>query len=353
MNDQNFPLIQYRSPDFAINGQAHGESFRSAIQELAAIRRQMMGEKNPKIIPYIPALAQEQFVATRNFAPHLAKELEGLAAGAGLTIEDMIILNNYTDFRDISLSDEGCSAVHVQRDHLYLSGQTWDMHQSAKNFVCAIEIKNDHQNITLFSLVGCLGMMGANHHGLFIGVNNINTTNARAGILWPALVRKCLESETFQGLRTTLTTASVTSGHNYLISSPQGGEMWEIGVNLQEQVSALSEGQNGEIFHTNHCLSKAGQDLEDARSSNSTTFNRFAILEKKLPQVQSREQIEALLKDHEGYPKSICSHFESGAQDPSMTCGGGVFNSLTREFKLWRGCELYEKNYKEYRFTLA
>ena len=43
------------------------------------------------------------------------------------------------------------------------------------------------------------------------------------------------------------------------------------------------------------------------------------------------------IKDHEGYPKSICSHFESGVQDPSMTCGGAVAEYSANKYTFWRG----------------
>ena len=56
--------------------------------------------------------------------------------------------------------------------------------------------------------------------------------------------------------------------------------------------------------------------------------------------------------DHEGYPKSIGSHFQSGAQDPSMTCGGGIADFNNKGYYFWRGCPVYDKNFKSYLFSL-
>jgi isopenicillin-N N-acyltransferase-like protein len=62
--------------------------------------------------------------------------------------------------------------------------------------------------------------------------------------------------------------------------------------------------------------------------------------------------LNKIFKDHEGYPKSICSHFESGAQDPSMTCGGAVADYSENKYTLWRGCPEHDKNFMEYEFIL-
>ena len=72
-----------------------------------------------------------------------------------------------------------------------------------------------------------------------IGVNNINTANAQAGLVWPALVRKVLKETNLSGMRQKLIEAPVTSGHNYLISSLEGGEHWEITPRLQEKVAEM------------------------------------------------------------------------------------------------------------------
>ena len=111
------------------------------------------------------------------------------------------------------------------------------MHQSAKKYVSVIKIdaSTNQPAQLIFSLVGCVGMMGFNSHDLMIGVNNLNTKNARASIIWPILVRKALLSRTYQQLETTISRAPVTSGHNYQISSPDHGSQWEVTPIVKEK----------------------------------------------------------------------------------------------------------------------
>lgn len=353
--DCGFPIIEYeKGKSFREWGRQHGETYRTAIKELYLIRRELMLAKNPALVNSIIPLAEEQLQATRAFAPDITEELEGIAEGAGLSSDEIVILNNYTDFRDIELPEEGCSTVHISNAGEVYSGQTWDMHSTAKNYVCLIKTPEDHgySSSISFSLVGCVGMMGINSHKALIGVNNINTTNARAGLIWPVLVRKCLQANNLVGMRQILLNSPVTSGHNYIISDPTGGEHWEVTPIKHEKVGSMGVQEQGGSFHTNHCLGPEISKMEDKNSISSTTHVRYELLENKVPHIKSYEGLKGLLQDHEGHPKSICSHFESGAQDPSMTCGGGIGDLTGDDFYFWRGCPVHDDNYVEHSFKL-
>lgn len=356
LSECNFPHIKYNKDEtFKQWGIKHGQEFKVAIKELFLIRKELMLSKNPALKEHLGELALKQFEITKDFCPNIAEEIEGIAEGSGLTLEDIVILNNYTDFRDIELPSEGCSTIHLQRETNSLAGQTWDMHGSAKNYLCMIEVPktNKTQNTLILSLVGCVGLMGINGTGNLIGVNNINTKNAKIGLIWPALVRRVLEEESLKDMRELLKRSPVTSGHNYLISSIEGGEHWEITPEISQNVGALKTGDNAVVFHTNHCLGDDVKKLEDTSSMSSTTHARFELLTKKESDLTNLDSLYKLLTDHEGFPKSICSHYESGAQDPSFTCGGGIMDFNTGEGKFWRGCPEHDDNYIEYNFTLC
>ncbi len=352
--DQGFPLITYKSDKGPYDwGLQHGEEFKAGIRELVAIRTELMLAKSPHLREHLEKYAHQQMAVTRQFAPQAAHEMEGIAQGAGITPTEVVVLNNYTDFRDIKLPDEGCSTVHVQSAKGVFSGQTWDMHGSARQYLCVLHIPQSAQTpeALVLSLVGCVGLMGITAKGTFIGVNNINTGNAKSALIWPALVRQCLLAKDLSGMREYLKSAPVTSGHNYLVSDASGGEHWEITPSSQECVGKLAKGQKGVVFHTNHCLGPEARSIEDTKSLSSTTHCRFDLLAKKAHKVHTMEDLYGLLTDHEEHPKSICSHYVAQALDPSFTCGGGVTDMNSGETVLWRGCPTFDKNlYKEFRF---
>lgn len=352
----NFPIISYeRGKTHHQWGQIHGESYREAIAELVEIRTGLIRDKNPTLTPErLRELADEQWKITQRDAPQYVEELAGIAAGSGATITDLVVLNNYTDFRDIQpVEDQGCSLVYVNADDGPSIGQTWDMHGSAKRYVCVLEVplENDHQAI-VFSLVGCLGMMGFTSHGTVIGVNNINTDGARAGILWPALVRQVIDQTDQDDMVQCLTSANVTSGHNYLLADSDLGEMWEVAPGLSERVSHKSRGEQGFLFHTNHCMGSEVAARETKISQNSTTYIRHDLLARKLPDVKTYQQVYDLMHDHEGYPKAICSNFQTDAQDPSITCGGAAGHLTQGKVVMWRGDKIYDEDFVEHEFQL-
>ena len=353
MGDQGFPVIEYDENKSAReNGFMHGESFRGGILELAELRRNLMLERNPTLNSRLDELAAEQWQINRDFDEELFEELEGIREGSGCSITQLVILNNYTDFRDIRMDDEGCSTLYIQTGGQSLAGQTWDMHSTAKKYVSVLKVPGEGGPTLLFSLVGCLGMMGYSSRGYMVGVNNLNSIDARSGLLWPTLVRKCLKQKSFDNLRKTLVNAPVTSAHNYLIARPLLGEMWEVLPTCQELVERVEGQENAFSFHTNHCLVEKTIALEAQIGKASTTHNRYALLEKKTSEVASLKDFEELLTDHEGHPKSICSHYESGAQDPSYTCGGAVGGLQSGELVFWRGCPEYDDSYVRHAFEL-
>lgn len=349
MIDCNFPHIIY---DKALGpqlwGHHHGESFKEAIRELANIRKDLMLDKSPHLRETWKTLAREQAQFTKLHLPKCFEEIEGISSGSNVPLEEIILLNNYTDFRDIKSQDEGCTTIGLNRTSR-VCGQTWDMHSTAKNFVCTIECPD---NWVVFSLVGCIGMMGVNKNNIFIGVNNINTSDGQSGIIWPAFIRAALYDKSTNNVLKMARNIPFTSGHNYLISDGESFENWEISSSEMESPSQILPKEKGIIFHTNHCLSPKLQKVEEETSLNSTTHERYHILEKVKDDIKTTQELIDLLKSHENYPKSICGHFESGVHDPSQTCGGGVYDFDKKEVIFWRGCSKFDKNYKEIRVKI-
>ena len=355
MTDLNFPILDYKDPsEYRKNGLMHGEEFRREIKELLEIRKELLLLKNPRIRPHLKEMAKEQYEFSFKFNSDVSTEMKAIAFGANIPLEDLVLLNNYTDFRDISLPEEGCSTIQSVNTIDSVSGQTWDMHGSAKRFLSVIKIKGNESTPAqlIFSIVGCVGMMGYSSNGLMVGVNNLNTLNAQNGLIWPILVREVLLSKTYENMEKTLINAPVTSGHNYLISSSVEGAHWEVTPKVKEQVSRIGKG-NSFIYHTNHCLGENSKKEENSKSISLTTENRYQLLKETDPLSLDLEKSYQLLNSHEGYPKSICSHFNNGSSDPSMTCGGAIGSFKQNKFIFWRGCSKYDQNYVDYKFKLS
>ena len=171
-------------------GEAHGVHFRKQIHALYEIRRELtLGRTDLETEDNLLALAKLHLPLAERYDAELFAELKGIASGADISLEALVVVNHYTDLRDLSraeLDDGGCSVLYAPGPPSVL-GQTWDMHGSATDFVCILEVKSGDEHTALFSITGCLGMTGLNTHGLGMTINNLNSRDAKVGILWPDL----------------------------------------------------------------------------------------------------------------------------------------------------------------------
>jgi isopenicillin-N N-acyltransferase like protein len=327
-------------------GQQHGESFRDDVREIAALRMQLTLEKTDLATrDNVLALAQLHMPILRAFDGALADELEGIAEGAKLTPADIVVLNHYTDLRDLRLSDlhaaqakdpGGCTAVHTRTDDGVVLGQTWDMHGSAEPYALLMTVPSNPDGVptdrvneagiprtgktVLFSITGCLGMTGFTSWGLGLTINNLNSVDATMGAVWSATVRKALRQKDAASAFAALQAAPIGSGRHYMVADEQHMFAMETSGTKKKQMPAAS----ATYVHTNHCI-----DDEMARTCKilpgSTTLARYDAMTKEVKQrrfADARAVFDAFevvgLQPKEGAPHDV------------TTCGALVMNLSTR-----------------------
>ena len=65
-------------------------------KELIEIRKNLLFARNPNIKANLTELTIRQLEVSKKFSPDITSELEGIAKGSGTSIEEIVILNNYT-----------------------------------------------------------------------------------------------------------------------------------------------------------------------------------------------------------------------------------------------------------------
>ena len=126
-------VLNDRSP--RKRGEAQGEAFRQSIRELAEIRWELLARRSPiKDADALRELALAHVGALERQDPELGEEFHGVAEASGIPPESLVVLNNYTDIRDVGPEPEGgdggCSIVYGRGIDGPVVGQTWDMHRS-------------------------------------------------------------------------------------------------------------------------------------------------------------------------------------------------------------------------------
>jgi len=338
-------------------GEAQGEMWRDEILELAALRLELtLSKSEVKDRGELLELARRHIPVLGAYHPELAAEFAGIARAAAIDPALLVVLNHYTDLRDIPRSalgpgykrvggpsepdDGGCTAVYIPGVETPTLGQTWDMHRTASSFVRLLRVKprSGDGELLFFTLVGCLAMTGINEHGVAVTINNLTSTDAQIGVLWPALVRAMLAEETATAAYARLMATTLSSGHHYMIAD--GRDFY--GVESSGQRKFLTQvGARAAHIHTNHCFDPVLRKTERV-SPVSTTFRRMDLATTLY--VQARPQTPAELWDflcsHEGYPKSICAHAPPDNPDPhaSETCARLVMDLSSGDVLASHGC---------------
>ncbi len=353
-------------------GLFHGETFRAEIGEIAAIRSELcqsqaMFRSDEELL----AVAALHLPVLERFDRDLHEELRGIAEGARLDPARLVILNHYTDLKDLDPTrvlgpsengaagaaaerrerpierEEDCSAIVASTPEGAILGQTWDMHGSAAPFVIALHVparETDRGLVPeawLLSITGCLGMAGMNAQGVGVTINNLKSSDARVGLVWPALVRRCLEERSAAGARDVVTSAPLGSGHHYLVAD--GGRAFGIetsGTLAEVWAQAELTKPGAGFHHENHCL---GTEVAKVSSISpvSTTLARHAFLETSIGAhpIESARDLWARLGSHEGHPRGVCTHLASAeAPHAMLTCAGLLMQLSERRIFAHAGC---------------
>jgi isopenicillin-N N-acyltransferase-like protein len=342
-------------------GRIHGESFRGEIAALAAIRTYLCTKVGGfRSAGAVRAAASPHLPVLERYDRGLYEELIGIAEGAAVSAEDIVIANHYTDLRDLDpdpgtwrpaptrddpeaggraaegaagLGGDGCSVIWAESPTGRILAQTWDMHATAIPYVMVLRVPDsaDGPGATLLTVTGCLGMAGMSSARVAIAINNLFSTDATLGVVWPAVVRRALHARTAEAARDVIAGSPIGSGHHYFVADRRAAFAIEASGTRRKQV--FSGG--GAYCHTNHCL-----DGEVAARSKvpptSTTYDRMTWLEASLQRAAIRDLGDAWqrLGSEDGWPRSVCTNMAT-PESPhgAATCGAIAMNLDTGE--LW------------------
>jgi len=343
-------------------GRIHGESFRGEVKALSEIRTYLCTKVGSFVTrEQVMTCATAHLPVLERYHRGLYEELLGIAEGAAVTPEDIVVANHYTDLRDLDpdparwkpaptrddpagtstgrggVVADGCSTLFAASPTGRILAQTWDMHATAIPYVMVLRVPEsaDGPAATLLTVTGCLGMAGMNVARVGIAINNLFSTDATLGVVWPAMVRRALHQRTAKAAYDVIATSPIGSGHHYFVADKTAAFGLEASGTRRKDVFA-----RGETYcHANHCLDA---DIE-ARSKvppTSTTYDRQQWLEKDLVRERVRDLDDAWrrLGSTDGWPRSICTNMATPeAPHGVATCGAIAMNLDSGELYVQQG----------------
>ncbi len=225
------------------------------------------------------ALADSMVAAHQAHSPALATEMLAMADAAGITPAEAVIVGGFTDFVDTVRAHKGgphpdevmeddCTAFIVPDDMAAdgtgFYGQTWDMHDTATEYVVLLRLApDDAPNAVVFTTTGALGQIGMNELGVCVGINNLTATDGKPGVTWPQVVRHALTTESAAEAKDVIMDADLAGGHSFLVLDANGE-----GFSIEAMPSARPFDQlNGQaLVHTNHTVHPEAQAVQGDRS---------------------------------------------------------------------------------------
>lgn len=249
-------------------GRIHGTECKEMVRGYLDERLGLSGDANwagrSAEADTVLALAEQTLPYHRDYSPTLYEEMQALAAAAGITPAEAVVVGGFTDLVDLVRAYDGwapieddCTAVIDPVNGVF--AQTWDMHATAGEYVLMLKLDPlSGPGAVVQTTAGCLGQIGMNEAGIGIGINNL-TSIGKPGVTWPFVVRKVLEQTDLDSAIDAVTDADLAGGHNYLIIGPDGS-----GANIEAMPGTIEVTRVTEVpyVHTNHCLD-TGTRLEE------------------------------------------------------------------------------------------
>jgi isopenicillin-N N-acyltransferase-like protein len=345
-------------------GRIHGESYRGEIATLAVLRTHLCTTVGSfKTRDQVLVAARAHLPVLEAYDVDLYAELVGIAEGANVTPEEIVVANHYTDLRDLDPDPanwkpapttdqvpprdhvhhhhgdghpDGCSTMWAESPSGRILAQTWDMHATAIPYVMTLRVPESKRGpaATLMTVTGCLGMTGMNTKRVAISINNLFSTDATLGVVWPAMVRRALQKDSAAEARDAIATSPIGSGHHYIVADKRHAYAIEASGTRRKLLDV-----GGSYCHTNHALDPDIVKVSKVPGTSST-YDRQKWLEGDFQRAPVADLADAWqrLGSEDGWPRSVCTNMATPESPHGVaTCGAIAMNVSTGELWIQQG----------------
>jgi len=358
---KQFPVISVKGKPFDCGWQ-HGSQARQQIRNnmdlYFDIWQSLWGAERLAVLERCKG-----FVHTiGEYDADILEELEGIAKGADISLEEVIALNTRYELvwapsvTPLSRGDGCTSAVAlpcITRDNRTILGQNWDYKPRFEGLSIMLEIEQESKpNIVIQTEAGIIGFKGMNSAGLGVCVNALVSNWDRFEHMTPffIMLRGILNADSFsQALKAVLGTRSCVSGN--ILLAHRDGEAIDLEVTPEDVSSLYAE--EGIITHSNHFLALTNREgLRDTyKSAVPDTLFRFRRARQILDLDKGHIDVDSfqrVFKDHFSYPNSICRHVDSRDEGPKQTAtlSSVIMDLEERSFYMTNGSPCQNDYYK-------
>ncbi len=253
---------------------------------------------------YIP-FAEERY-------PRYVEELEGIADGADVSLDDLFVLNGMEAVTTDALHLTKCTSMAVNQERtanghvLVAHNEDWVPEDEPDVFILHVT-PDEEPPFLAMTYGGLLPNIGFNAHGISQCCDSVYPSDCRIGI--PRLVapRAVLGAPTPSEAIRHMLAPHRAAGYNHLLAH-ESGEMYNVEVSARK--FAVLYGHDGYLAHTNNYLDPDMQAVEQDSDELVSTRVRYFRALRLLRQTEKHttETLQAIQRDHINYQDSICNH---------------------------------------------
>jgi isopenicillin-N N-acyltransferase-like protein len=307
---QTFPLVEASGSPYEVGFQ-HGRQCQALIPSFVDRGLAWLNHYQPMSRQEALHRARAYLPHARDFAPDLVEEMQGIADGAEVSLDEVLLLNVRTLL--LYTAPPGCTAFAVvppaTADGSVLFGQNHDWDPAGERFGLLLHLRpRGKPPVLMFGYPGQVGFIGMNAAGVGLAMNLLRSPGWRVGVPHYLIARRCLEQESVAACIELIARAHRPSSVNLLLADRHGAVSVE--TTPTDHV-VLPPDERGVLVHTNHY--RAPQFLEQERllaelpDSPARSICATRALRQRAGRID-RGVVEDLLRDHQGYPVSICRH---------------------------------------------
>jgi isopenicillin-N N-acyltransferase-like protein len=312
-NDQQIPIIDVHG-DHLQMGQQIGEACRPQISQMLETYRELITTSYDRLkLNWERAILQSRkyqpFVA--EFTPQYLRELEGMAQGAKVSLDDLMVLNSMegivNDALHLKCTSFAVAGEWTQNGHVLVAhNEDWAPEDEGTVYLVRAKPTDEPAYLAL-TYGGLLPNIGFNEAGLAQCCDSVYPDDSRLGIPRIFVARAVLACRTLSDALSAAVMDKRAAGYNHLIAH-ESGEIYSLEASAKQFAVLYSE--DGMIAHTNHYLDPRLQAVEASPGAllrSHVRLNRVNRLQRTLAP-HSTESFVRILTDHVNRPRSICCH---------------------------------------------
>lgn len=327
-----FPFVSVSGTPEA-RGRSYGQQAAARVRKSAAMYGQTLVDLG------YDAMARTELIAhfareIEAFAPHYLEEMRGIAAGADVPFEDIVMVNARTEVVAKARAEkkkaaelepgDGCTGALIlptrSANGNLIHGQNWDWRAECAETAIVLRVRSDNgPDILTFVEAGGLARSGLNSAGVSITANYLESDRdfRQLGVPLSLIRRKVLEQQHFALAIKAVATTAKSCSNNIMLGMAAG-----FGVDYEcttDEAFPIYPGSDHLIVHANHWVSEVAlSKLRDTgRASTPESAYRDWRVRRLLNEKTdlTREDLKRALFDDFGAPYSVCRPPRPGSHD--------------------------------------